>query len=94
EYYRIQKKAARFGAKREPVRLSNEQIVAIEREIITRVELNLQSRSDANRIRAAIADLPNARNVDACTAGKIFLDTVLQLDGKSLRNAMLYMSLP
>lgn len=94
EYYRIQKKAARIGAKRKPVRLSNEQIVAIEREIITRVELNLQSRSDANRIRAAIADLPNARNVDACAAGKIFLDTVLQLEGKSLRNAMLYMSLP
>ncbi|MEM8775365.1 MAG: hypothetical protein AAGF53_10040 [Pseudomonadota bacterium] len=94
EYYRIQKKAARLGAKRKAVRLTNAQIAAVEKEIFAGVELKLKGRDDEARLRAAIADLPNARNSDACKAGKLFLETVLELEGQSLRNAMLFMSLP
>lgn len=94
EYYRIQARAARFGILRAPVRLSKDRAEEIEGEINARVRARIEQTDRANTLLAALEDLDAASNRQACQIGKLFLDTVVSIQGKDGRDALIYMSLP
>ncbi|MEM7074902.1 MAG: hypothetical protein AAF484_07435 [Pseudomonadota bacterium] len=94
EYYRIQAKAARLGVERMPVQFTRERAVATEDNINTRLRASIEASDNPAPLLRALDDLDNASNRQACTIGKLFLDTVLTMQGREGRDALIYMSLP
>ncbi|MBZ8117472.1 hypothetical protein KUD11_02305 [Roseovarius sp. LXJ103] len=93
-YYRIQLEAAKAGAQRGPVTMTTARAQAAEERIFSALTTRLDRDPDAPRLIAAFADLDRASNRDACAAGRVFIDTVLTLEGQELRDALIYLSQP
>lgn len=94
EYYRVQAKAARFGIQREPVRLSEARAEEVENKINTQLRAKIASTDQSDALLAALDDLAGATNRQACEIGKLFLETVVAMEGRDSRDALVYMSLP
>ena len=94
EYYRVQAKAARFGATRKPVRQGREKSAAVEERVNARLAQKISQRSDQRQLLAAVGNLDRARNKQACQIGRLFMETVMELKGRELRDTLIYMSQP
>ncbi|MFN3207804.1 MAG: hypothetical protein ACE369_02155 [Roseovarius sp.] len=92
EYYRIQAKAARIGARRAPVRLSAAEIRRVEERVQAVMTRSIEATDRAGRLMAAMVNLDRASTTDACAIGRLFLNTVLQFEGRALRESLVYMS--
>lgn len=94
EYYRIQAKAARLGAKRAPVRQSEAVIERVEERIQASMTRSIQASKNPGALLAAMINLDQASNTHACAIGRLFMNTVLQYEGRALRDMLVYMSQP
>ncbi len=94
EYYRVQAKAARFGVQRDPVRLSEARAADIEDKINTRLRESIETTAQPAALLRALNDLGAATNRQACQIGKLFLETVVAMEGQDGRDALIYMSQP
>lgn len=94
EYYRIQLKAARIGAKRPAVALSERAKTATEARIREGMDSRLAASGDEAGLKAAARNLGRADNRRACRIGGMFYDTVMALEGRALRDALIYMAMP
>lgn len=94
EYYRIQAKAARFGARRAPVRQSDAVIRRVEDRIQASMTRSIQATDRAGELMVAMMNLDQAGNTNACAIGRLFMNTVLQFEGRALRETLVYMSQP
>ncbi|WP_339106820.1 hypothetical protein [Roseovarius rhodophyticola] len=94
EYYRVQAKAARFGATRDPVLLSPAKSVEVENRVNGRLSEKIAESENARALRSAIGNLERAGNRQACQIGRLFMETVMELEGRALRETLIYMSLP
>ena len=94
EYYRIQAEAARFGVQRDPVRLSDARTAEIEDQINTRLRERIETTARPAALLGALDDLGDATNRQACQIGKLFLETVVEIQGQDGRDALIYMSQP
>ncbi|MEQ9257839.1 MAG: hypothetical protein RIG84_01940 [Roseovarius sp.] len=94
EYYRVEVKAARLGARRPQVQLSRQQRARVE----TRVRAGLAELVDAHEqsgaLRAAMRDIDSAPDARACEVGLLFYEAVMRLKGAERRAALVYMGLP
>ncbi|WP_371228456.1 hypothetical protein [Roseovarius sp. 2305UL8-3] len=93
EYYRIQYNAARLGLTREAVRLSPDRTAQIE----ARIGEELFKRTGDGEARNLIRMFENPRGVtnrQACEAGRTIMQTVMTLEGRELRDALIYFSSP
>lgn len=94
EYYRVQYKAARLGATRDPARLSPRDEARAVRAINRALGETLARRSDGKALTRAYENLGRAGNRRACTAGQVFMDAVLTLKGRDLHLALILLSTP
>lgn len=94
EYYRIQAKAARLGATRSPVRQSDATIRRIEERIQASMTRSIEASKNPGVLLAAMMNLEQASNTHACAIGRLFMNTVLQYEGRALRETLVYMSQP
>lgn len=93
-YYDIQLRAAQLGATRPPLRLSAARTQAAEQSIFEALARKIASRDDAEQLIRTFSRLDRADNRSACTAGRTFIDAVLTLEGRTLHDALIYLSLP
>ena len=94
EYYRIQFKAAQIGAARAPKRLSTEAEARAIFNINQALTQALEDRPDKDALTRAYDDLLRVGNRRACTAGRVFMDAVLSLEGRDLQDALILLSTP
>ena len=94
QYYRIQLNAARLGATRPPVRMSPDRIERTEAMIFNALLKRLDGAKDGAVMVRTFARLDKADNRRACAAGRIFIETVMQLQGRDLHDALILLSLP
>lgn len=94
EYYRIQLKAARLGAQRQPVRLSEAAIRRVEARVNAALAERIAASDNPRVLLSAIENLDRAGNAQACTIGRMFMDIVLGLEGRDLRETLIYLSAP
>lgn len=94
EYYRIQAKAARFGVTRKPVRQSAAKSAEVEARVNARLAEKIAQAKNSRALLSAVGNLERARNKDACQIGRLFMETVMELKGRELRDTLIYMSLP
>ena len=92
KYYRIQAKAARVGARRAPVRLSDTATQRVEERIQASMTRSIQATDRAGDLMVAMMNLDQASNTEACAIGRLFMNTVLQFEGRALRDTLVYMS--
>lgn len=93
-YYNIQLKAARLGATRAPNILPPARRARIEERISDVLGARLAVHPDGPAIQAAFGDIERAANPAACAAGRLFLDSVLSLEGPDLTEGLIYLSMP
>jgi hypothetical protein len=91
-YYHIQRKAVRLGVTRAPKQLSPKERSRIEQRISQALNARVQSEQDAGTLARTFGNLGRARPTAACEAGKLFADVILELQGRELRDALLYLS--
>ncbi len=94
EYYRIQFRAAQLGASRDVARLSARDEARIVERINLALAEEIKGRPDERAIKRAFSDLNRASNRRACTAGRLFMDSVLSLEGRDLHHALILLSTP
>ncbi len=94
KYYAIQAEAARIGARRAPVRLSAAQTRRVEDRIQASMTRSIEATDRTGRLMVAMMNLDAASNLDACAIGRLFMNTVLQFEGRALRETLVYMSRP
>lgn len=94
EYYRIQFKAAQFGASRDIVRLDPEAELRAAEAINEALGRALADRADRPALMRAYKDLYRVSNRRACEAGRVFMDAVLSMEGRELHNALILLSTP
>ena len=94
EYYRIQFKAAQFGASREVFRLSQSDEARVVERINLALGRKLAGREDAAALMKAYGDLTRVSNRRACVAGRVFMDAVLSMEGRDLHHALILLSMP
>lgn len=94
EYYRVQAKAARFGATRKPVGLSAAKQAEIEDRVNARLAQKIEQADNSRALLSAVGNLERAGNRQACQIGRLFMETVMELEGRELRETLIYMSLP
>jgi len=94
KYYGIQAKAARLGARRQPVRLSEAATRRVEDRIQASMTRSIQATDRAGELMVAMMNLDRASNTQACAIGRLFMNTVLQFEGRALRETLVYMSRP
>ncbi len=94
QYYRIQHKAARLGASRDMARLGPRDEARTVANINAAVGRALAGRADAAALRRAFENLDRVGNRRACTAGRVFMDAVLSLEGRDLHQALILLSGP
>jgi hypothetical protein len=94
EYYRIQLKAARLGLRHRAKTLSPDRQAKIVEKIYTNLALRVADTNDARGLIAAYQNVNRVSNRRACTAGRLFMETVLNLQGNDLRDALILLSVP
>ena len=94
EYYRIQYQAARLGATRDAARLNADDEARIVNKINAALGLELHGRNDARALKRAFGDLDHVGNRRACRVGRLFMDTVLSMEGRDLHHALILLSAP
>lgn len=94
EYYRLQHKAARFGATLDPVLLSDQHRKQIEDKIKQGVEDRIQGRKDTKKLQRALDDPKRATLKQACELSRLYVHSALGLKGKDLRDSMIFLSAP
>lgn len=94
EYYRIQFKAARFGASRDVARLGAEEELRAAATINEALGKSLATRTDGAALMRAYRNLDRVSNRRACEAGRVFMDAVLSMEGQELNNALILLSTP
>ncbi len=92
EYYRIQLKAARLGLRHRANKLSPAREVEIVEKIYADLAVRVADSNDARGLIAAFQNVNRVSNHRACTAGRLFIETVLSLKGNDLRDALILMS--
>ena len=90
-YYRIQRKAVRLGVTRAPKQLSPMDHARIEQTIAQALRARVASDENAKALARTFDNLDRARPIAACAAGKLFADVILEMNGKELRLALLYL---
>jgi hypothetical protein len=90
-YYRIQRKAVRLGVTRAPKQLSPMDRARIEQTIAKALRAGVAAEENAKPLARTFDNLDRARPVEACAAGKLFADVILDMKGQDLRNALLYL---
>ncbi|MRU15115.1 hypothetical protein FDP25_06695 [Roseovarius sp. A21] len=90
-YYRIQRKAVRLGVTRAPKQLSPLDRARIEQTIAQALRARVASEENAKSLARTFDNLERARPVEACAAGKLFADVILDMEGQDLRDALLYL---
>jgi len=93
EYYRIQFKAARLGVTRRAVRLDPAESARIER-LVGETVFAREGDAGAGRMMRIFAQPGRATNRQACEAGRMIMESVLSLQGRDLRDALIYFSAP
>lgn len=93
-YYRIQLRAARLGASREPVRLSKAQFERVRAGLDREMNALIAASPGPARLRAAMRDLDRADNRRACAVGRLMYDAILRLEGRTLREALIFLGQP
>lgn len=92
DFYRIQLKAARLGVSRPAAVLSK----AAEARIINKVNMALAARvaasEDTRGMIAAYQNLNRVNNRRACAAGRLFMEAILSMEGRDLRDALIFLS--
>ena len=91
-YYRIQRKAVRLGVTRAPKQLSPIARARIERRISEALNARVQSVENGRAVARTFDNLQRASAASACDAGKLFADVILDLEGRDLREALIYLS--
>ncbi|WP_306114609.1 hypothetical protein [Roseovarius sp. MMSF_3305] len=94
EYYRIQFKAAQFGASQEVFRLAPAAEAKAAETINRALGRTLADRPDRKALMRAYRNLNRVGNRRACEAGRLFMDAVLSLEGRELHNALILLSTP
>ncbi len=94
EYYRIQFKAAQFGASRDAARLTQEDEARTVFNINEALGREMAGRSDGDALMRAYEDLNRVSNRRACLAGRAFMDAVLSMEGRDLHHALILLSTP
>ena len=94
EFYRIEFKAAKLGAARGPVTLSEATKQTVGAAIDARLDVLMQDDPNAGRMRAAMQNLSRADNKSACQVGRTFYRAVMTLDASNLRNGLLLIGRP
>ncbi len=94
EYYRIQYEAARLGASRDVTMLSKRDEARVVEKINEALGRALADRPDAPALLRAYEDLNRVSNRRACTAGRVFMDAVLAMEGRDLHHALILLSVP
>lgn len=94
QYYRVQFKAARLGVRGKLVRLDDAGRKRTETRINERLHEKIVSAPDTPTLLRAISNLRQADNASACRLGKMMFDSVLELEGTALREALIYMGSP
>lgn len=89
EFYRIEFKAAKLGAARGPVRLSEGTKETVGAAIDARLDVLMENDPNSVRMRAAMQNLSRADNKSACQVGRTFYKAVMTLDASNLRNGLL-----
>lgn len=93
-YYRIQLRAAQLGSTRGPATLTPARAIAAEKAIFGALTRRIATEPDAQQIMRSFSGLGSAGNREACRAGRIFIDAVLTLEGDTLKNALVQLSVP
>ncbi len=93
EYYRIQYKAARLGLTRQAVRLTPARTEQIEARIGEEIFSQTGDAAARNLIRL-FENPRRASNRLACEAGRTIMQTVMTMQGRELRDALIYFSSP
>jgi len=91
-YYGIQRKAVRLGVTRAPKQLSPSARTRIEQRISEALNTRVQSVENGRAVARSFDNLQEASAASACEAGKLFADVILDLEGRDLRKALLYLS--
>lgn len=94
EYYRIQFKAAQFGASRDVRRLDPAAEARAAESINRALGRTLADRPDREALMRAYRNLERVSNRRACEAGRLFMDAVLSMEGRELHNALILLSTP
>lgn len=93
-YYRIQLRAARLGTSRPAVRLSRAQFERVRAGLDREMDLLIAASPNPARLRAAMRDLDRADNRRACAIGRLMYDAILRLEGRTLREALIFLGQP
>lgn len=91
-YYRIQADAARLGATRPPLRMSAARIDEVELRIAEGLTTRIAQSDNPRALLRAIDNLAQASNAQACRIGRMFTDIVMDMKGRALRDALIYLS--
>lgn len=94
DFYRIQYKAMRLGVTRAPKQLSPAESGRIQGVIFDTLRARVESDKNARALTNTFENFDRASNASACSAAKLFTDTVLDLKGRDLQQALLYLSAP
>ncbi|QIE45863.1 hypothetical protein G5B38_10185 [Pseudohalocynthiibacter aestuariivivens] len=94
QYYRIQLDAARFGATRPPVTMPAARMEQIEAKIFDALLARLAGAKNETSMIRTFARLDQADNRSACTAGRLFIDTVMNMKGRDQHDALVLLSMP
>ncbi len=94
KYYRIQAQAARIGARRQPVRLSEVAARRVEERLQASMTRSIMATDRAGDLMQAMINLDQASTTEACAIGRLFMNTVLQFEGRALSDTLVYMSRP
>lgn len=92
-YYDIQYKAARLGLRNEQVILTGARKDRIEQKIGEALFAE-SGDADALKLVRVFENPARATNRQACEAGRVIMETVLTMQGRDLREALLYFSGP
>ena len=93
-YYRIQLRAARYGATRDAVRMSESKANRVEDKIFNALLSRLTAADNGQDMIRTFARIDRADNRRACAAGRLFIDAVLSLKGRDQHDALILLSLP
>ncbi len=94
EYYRIQLKAARLGLHHEAKTLSPKRQAELTKKIFEKLRERVADSKDARGLAAAYNNILLVSNRRACAAGRLFMETVLSLQDRDLRDALIMLSTP
>ncbi len=94
EFYRVELKAARLGAVRAPVRLSQQATARTAEKVDQRMSALVEAAPDTERLQQAMRNLERTDNTSACRVGRMFYQAVMTLNRNDLRDGLLYLGAP